>query len=76
MYRYTNFFIVNLKFLFNIIYYMILIYDYNKLVFYVVMFIIMIGILAFLLTFVFSPHSSSLIKNSLDLQMIENFNFL
>ena len=55
---------------------MILIYDYNKLVFYVVMFIIMIGILAFLLTFVFSPYSSSLIKNSLYLQMIENFNFL
>ena len=55
---------------------MILIYDYDKLVFYVIMFIIMIGILAFLLTFVFSPYSSPLIKNSINSQMIINFNFL
>jgi hypothetical protein len=55
---------------------MILIYDYDKLVFYVIIFILMIGILAFLLTFVFSPHSFAIIKNSVNLQMIENFSFL
>jgi hypothetical protein len=51
---------------------MILIYDYDKLVFYVIMFILVIGILAFLLTFVFSPYSFPIIKNSVNLQMIEN----
>jgi hypothetical protein len=55
---------------------MILIHDYDKLVFYVIMFIIIIGILAFLLTFVFSPYSSQTIKNIVNLPLIENFNFL
>jgi hypothetical protein len=52
---------------------MILIYDYDKLVFYVIMFILMIGILAFLLTFVFSLYSFPIIRNSVNLQIIENF---
>jgi len=62
--------------LFNVDIIMILIHHYDNFIFYIAIFLIIIGILALLLTFVNShPHYHN-IKNIINLPMIENFNLL
>ena len=72
----TIFYIANLKFLFNVYTIMILIHHYDNFIFYIAIFLIIIGILALLLTFVSSPYHYHNIKNIINLPMIENFNLL
>lgn len=55
---------------------MILIHHYDNFIFYIAIFLIIIGILALLLTFVYSPYHYHNIKNIINLPMIENFNLL
>jgi glycerol-3-phosphate acyltransferase PlsY len=76
IYILTIFYIANLKSLFNVDIIMILIPHYDNFIFYIAIFLIIIGILALLLTFVYSlPHYHN-IKNIINLPMIENFNLL
>jgi hypothetical protein len=55
---------------------MILIHHYDNFIFYIAIFLIIIGILALLLTFVYSPYHYHNIKNIINLPMIDNFNLL
>jgi peptidoglycan biosynthesis protein MviN/MurJ (putative lipid II flippase) len=55
---------------------MILIHHYDNFIFYIAIFLIIIGILALLLTFLYSPYHYHNIKNIINLPMIENFNLL
>lgn len=73
IYTLTIFYIANLKSLFKVYIIMILIYHYDNFIFYIAIFLIIIGIIALLLTFVY-PHSHyHNIKNIINLQMIEKF---
>ena len=57
MYMYTNFFIENLKSLFNIYNVMVLIRDYDKLCFYISTVLMSIVILALVLILIYSPYN-------------------
>jgi hypothetical protein len=52
---------------------MILIHHYDNSIFYIAIFLIIIGIIALLLTFVYPPSHYHNIKNIINLQMIEKF---
>ena len=58
MYNYTNFFIENLKSLFNIYNVMALIQDYDKLCFYILTVLMSTIILALVLTLIFAPYNN------------------
>ncbi len=53
----TNFFIENLKSLFNIYNVMVLIQDYDKLCFYIIVFFMSLMIVALLLMLIYSPYN-------------------
>ena len=55
---------------------MILIHHYDDFIFYILIFLMIIEIVALLLTFVYSPYHYHNIKNIINLPMIENFNLL
>ena len=57
MYNHTNFFIENLKSLFNIYNVMALIQDYDKLCFYILTVLMSTMILALVLTLIFAPYN-------------------
>jgi putative effector of murein hydrolase len=57
MYNHTNFFIENLKLLFNIYNVMALIQDYDKLCFYILTVLMSTMILALVLTLIFAPYN-------------------
>jgi putative effector of murein hydrolase len=57
MYNHTNFFIENLKSLFNIYNVMALIQDYDKLCFYILTVLMSTMILAFVLTLIFAHYN-------------------
>lgn len=52
---------------------MILIHHYDNFIFYIAIFLIIIGIIALLLTFVYPPYHYHNIKNIINLQLIEKF---
>jgi putative effector of murein hydrolase len=58
MYNHTNFFIENLKSLFNIYNVMALIQDYDKLCFYILTVLMSTMILALVLTLIFAPYNN------------------
>ena len=76
MYIPTNFFIENLKSLFNIYNIMALIQDYDKLCFYILTVLMSTVIFALVLTLIFAPYNSYHIgtTNSLSLPLLDNQN--
>jgi cytochrome c biogenesis factor len=75
IYIYTNFFIAKLKSFFYVYYSMKLIHDYNKLIFYTITFLMLIGISVLLLMLIYSSFNYQInIKNIETLSPIWNFN--
>ena len=64
MYNHTNFFIENLKSLFNIYNVMTLIQDYDKLCFYILTVLMSTVILALVLTLIFAPYNNYYIRTT------------
>jgi putative effector of murein hydrolase len=73
MYNHTNFFIENLKSLFNIYNVMALIQDYDKLCFYILTVLMSTMILALVLTLIFAPYNDYYIgtKNILSIPLLD-----
>jgi hypothetical protein len=72
----TNFFIENLKSLFNIYNIMALIQDYDKLCFYILTVLMSTVIFALVLTLIFAPYNNYQIRttNNLSLPLLDNLN--
>jgi hypothetical protein len=75
IYMYTNFFIAKLKSFFYVKYNMTLIHDYDKLIFYTITFLMLIGITVLLLILIYSSFNYQInIKDIGTLSSIWNFN--